>query len=193
MKLPEKIRNNSFYKFLFYIFLLLVIFNQVIVYGIMSIYNKNQDDEETTENYKNLDTNTEFTDGKISDIFKNNKYNLGEYPNVEILPGQQLFKHNKFLPECCMYYSDYSSDKGCPCITPEQQNYLQRRGLNRSTSSFVHSPALKNVYFSPTNTLKGVKNEIFLKHNTYINKTPPEMTGRAKNEVYSLLNIQERS
>ncbi|AET73115.1 hypothetical protein PGAG_00226 [Phaeocystis globosa virus 12T] len=193
MKLPEKIRNNSFYKFLFYIFLLIVIFNQVIVYGIMSVYNKNQDDEETTENYKNLDTNTEFRDGKISDIFKNNKYNLGEYPSVQIQPGEILFKHNKFLPECCMYYSDYSSDKGCPCITPEQQNYLQRRGLNRSTSSFVHSPALKNVYFSPTNTLKGVKNEIFLKHNTYINKTPPEMTATAKNEVYSLLNIQERT
>ena len=193
MKLPEKIRNNSFYKFLFYIFLLLVIFNQVIVYSIMSVYNKNQDDEEPTENYKNLDTNTEFTDGKISDIFKNNKYNLGSYPNVEIKPGEMLFKHNKFLPECCMYYSDYSSDKGCPCITPEQQNYLQRRGLNRSTSSFVHSPALKNVYFSPTNTLKGLKNEIFLKHNTYINKTPPEMSATAKNEVYSLLNIQERT
>ena len=191
MKLPEKIRNNNLHKFLFYIFLLLVIFNQAIIYGIMGVYNKNQEDEQRTENYNNLDTNTEFRYESITDILKKNKFNLGNYPNVEIKPGETLFKHNKFLPECCIYYSEYSSDKGCPCITPEQQNYLQRRGLNRSTSSFVHSPALKNVYFSPTNTLKGLKNEIFLKHDTYINKTPPEMTASAINKVYSLLNMQD--
>jgi hypothetical protein len=192
MKLIKKIRTNNIYKFLFYIFLVLIIFNQVISYSVVSIYNNIKNDKQTTENYKNLNTNTEFIQGSTSEIFKKNQDNLGNYPNVEIKPGETLFKHNKFLPECCMYYSDYSTDKGCPCITPEQQNYLQRRGLNRSTSSFVHSPILKNVYFSPTNTFKGIKDHLFLKHNTYINKAPIEMTAETKNEVYSMLNIQER-
>jgi hypothetical protein len=45
MKLIEKIRTNNIYKFLFYIFLLLIIFNQVISY-------------------------TEFIQESISEIFK---------------------------------------------------------------------------------------------------------------------------
>jgi high-affinity nickel permease len=70
MKLIEKIRTNNIYKFLFYIFLLLIIFNQVISYGVVSIYNNIQNDKQTTENYKNLNTNTEFIQESISEIFK---------------------------------------------------------------------------------------------------------------------------
>mgnify|MGYP006145567199 FL=1 len=161
MMLIETIRKNKVYKFLFYIFLLLIIFNQVILYGVINyLYNN------LSENYEN--------------------YNLGNNP------GEMIFKDNKILPECCSHFSHYSSDKGCPCITIEQQNYLRMRGLNRNKSSYNHSPGLKNIYFSPTNTLKGLKDEKFLKHNTYINKSPVEMSAERKNEVYSLLNIQER-
>jgi high-affinity nickel permease len=70
MKLIEKIRTNNIFKFLFYIFLLLIIFNQVISYGVVSIYNNIQNDKQTTENYKNLNTNTEFIQESISEIFK---------------------------------------------------------------------------------------------------------------------------
>ena len=91
-----------------------------------------------------------------------------------------------------MYYSHYSSDKGCPCITPEQQNYLQRRGTNRSSESFIHEFDLKNMFFSPTNTLKGNKDEIFLNHDTYIKKEPEPLSDASKNYVFSILNLQER-
>ena len=91
-----------------------------------------------------------------------------------------------------MYYSHYSSDKGCPCITPEQQNYLQRRGKNRSRESFIHEFDLKNIFFSPTNTFKGNKDEIFLKHDTYIKKDPEPLSDASKNYVFSILNVQER-
>ena len=73
------------------------------------------------------------------------------------VPPNNLFiwADNKFLPECCFYYSDYSTDKGCPCITPEQQYYLQRRGLNRDKNCFLkETNDYANVFFSPTSVFK---------------------------------------
>ena len=158
--------------------MLLIIFDKVIIIGLILLYYKVKkliikSINKNNESFNNLDLYDyqEIIASKISDIFKNNKYNLGEYPNVAIKSEYEIFKHNKFLPECCMYYSNYSSDKGCPCITPEQQNYLQRRGLNRSDESFIHEYDLKNIFFSPTNVFKKNKDEIFLKHNTYIEKS----------------------
>ena len=78
------------------------------------------------------------------------------------------------------------------CITPEQQNYLQRRGLNRTHESFIHEYDLKNMFFSPTNTFKSLNDEIFLKHNTYIKKNPEPLTSENKNYVLSILNTQQR-
>ena len=106
----------------------------------------------------------------LGNIFKTGALNLKEYPNVEIKPGQQLFQTNKFLPECCFYYSDYSTDKGCPCITPEQQYYLQRRGLNKDKQSFKKNNNYQNVFFSPTNALKVIK-MIYLVNMIYIQKS----------------------
>lgn len=207
----DKLRESKVFKIFFCIFLLLIIFDNVVIQVLKSIYNgfqklvlKNDIESpletikkytnKNSENFNNLNLNNyeENMGGSISEIFKKDKYNLGDYPNVEVKGGEELFKYNKFLPECCMYYSDYSSDKGCPCITPEQQNYLQRRGLNRSSESFIHEHDLKNMFFSPTNTLKGNKDEIFLTNNTYIKKDPEPLSDASKNDVYSILNTQER-
>ena len=42
-----------------------------------------------------------------------------------------LFAKNKFKPECCP--APYSSSTGCVCMTPEQINYLNTRGGNRTS------------------------------------------------------------
>ena len=46
-----------------------------------------------------------------------------------------MFAKNKFKPECCP--APYSSSTGCACITPEQINYLNTRGGNRTSDSGV--------------------------------------------------------
>lgn len=46
-----------------------------------------------------------------------------------------IFAKNKFKPECCP--APYSSSTGCVCITPEQINYLNTRGGNRTSDSGV--------------------------------------------------------
>lgn len=53
------------------------------------------------------------------------------------LPDGELviFAQNKFKPECCP--SPYSNSTGCACITPEQINYLNTRGGNRTSDSGV--------------------------------------------------------
>ena len=106
---------------------------------------------ETMTNYKT----TEDLKHNLTNIFKNPEFNLNEYPNLEIQPGKLFLQNNKFLPECCFYYSDYSTDKGCPCITPEQQYYLQRRGLNRDKNCFLkETNDYANIFFSPTSVFK---------------------------------------
>jgi len=45
---------------------------------------------------------------------------------------------------------------------------------------------------SPTNTLKGNKDEIFFNHDTYIKKEPEPLSDASKNYVFSILNLQER-
>jgi hypothetical protein len=46
-----------------------------------------------------------------------------------------IFAKNKFKPECCP--APYSSSTGCVCMTPEQINYLNTRGGNRTSDSGV--------------------------------------------------------
>ena len=126
---------------------------------------------------------------QLGQIFKKGHLNLGTYPNVEIKPGQQLFNHNKFLPECCMYYSQYSTDKGCPCITPDQQYYLQRRGLNRHKAGFDRADLdYKNVFFSPTQALKG-DDTPFKEHGTQYLKERPDLTQEKRDEIKAKIEI----
>ena len=204
MGVIEKLRESLVFKIIFCIILLLIIFDKVVIYIFQKIILQNQIGNplevikkytnKNNENFNNLDLNNyqENTVNSISEIYKNNKYNLGNYPNVEVKGGQEVFKNNKFLPECCMYYSHYSSDRGCPCITPEQQNYLQRRGTNRTSESFIHEKDLKNKFFSPANTFKGNKDEIFLNLDIEIKKELEPLSDISKNYVFSILNLQER-
>jgi len=46
-----------------------------------------------------------------------------------------MFAKNKFKPECCP--APYSTSTGCVCMTPEQINYLNTRGGNRTSDSGV--------------------------------------------------------
>jgi hypothetical protein len=67
----------------------------------------------------------------------------GVAPNEALLgpafePGPDqlfLFKNNQVKPECCS--SSYSSDMGCVCTTPEQRNYLNMRGGNRTVEDGI--------------------------------------------------------
>ena len=74
------------------------------------------------------------------------QYNINEYPEARqqyintkhstntnvVVPPEEMhfFSKNKFEPECCP--SSYSSSTGCACVTPEQLNFLNTRGGNRS-------------------------------------------------------------
>lgn len=61
----------------------------------------------------------------------NNKGTAYNGTPVPLPEGEMvIFSQNKFKPECCP--SPYSSSSGCACITPEQINYLNTRGGNRS-------------------------------------------------------------
>jgi len=41
-----------------------------------------------------------------------------------------IFKNNQCKPECCG--ASYACDGGCVCSTPEQRNYINMRGGNRT-------------------------------------------------------------
>jgi len=51
------------------------------------------------------------------------------------LPDGQMdfFYDNEFKPSCCTT-TNYSGSSGCPCISPEQMQYLNSRAGNRSLS-----------------------------------------------------------
>jgi hypothetical protein len=56
----------------------------------------------------------------------------------EFQPGPDslfIFKNNQSKPECCS--ASYSSDVGCVCTTPQQRNYINMRGGNRTVEDGV--------------------------------------------------------
>ena len=56
----------------------------------------------------------------------------------EFQPGPDslfMFKNNDVKPECCG--ASYSSDTGCVCTTPQQRNYINMRGGNRTVEDGV--------------------------------------------------------
>ena len=67
-----------------------------------------------------------------NDWFKHLEGNQG---GAVPLPENQLafFYKNKFDPSCCP--STYTTSTGCVCESPEQANYLNQRGGNRTSSS----------------------------------------------------------
>jgi hypothetical protein len=56
----------------------------------------------------------------------------------EFQPGPDslfIFKNNQSKPECCS--ASYSSDVGCVCTTPQQRQYINMRGGNRTVEDGV--------------------------------------------------------
>jgi hypothetical protein len=56
----------------------------------------------------------------------------------EFKPGPDslfIFKNNQSKPECCA--ASYASDTGCVCSTPQQRNYINMRGGNRTVEDGV--------------------------------------------------------
>lgn len=144
------------------------------------------------ENFTNFEPSNNLP-FHLGSIFKHSATNFKDYPNVEIKPDKPLFSNNKFLPECCLYNSEYSSDRGCPCITPEQQYYLQRRGVNKHKNDFIHDKNdYKNVFFSPTLAIKGEKfpfNPMVNKdYNIHFQKEPPQQVQSTIDEFNQLTN-----
>jgi hypothetical protein len=56
----------------------------------------------------------------------------------EFKPGTDslfIFENNQSKPECCS--ASYASDMGCICTTPQQRNYINMRGGNRTMEDGV--------------------------------------------------------
>jgi hypothetical protein len=163
-----------------------------IIYGFESY--KNAYKNKNLENYNNFlsrSSNENYYDNirELSKVFKHPELNFNSYNNVQIDPTKIFLQDNKFLPECCFYNTEYSTSKGCACISPEQQNYLLARGTNKSRISFIQeNDDYKNIYFSPTSVLKQNESQ-FVKHDTnYIIDHEP-LSVEKKNEFNNLTNL----
>ena len=125
----------------------------IYLYGLYSYWQPKNKENYTNNNalVSTIFEPSNNTIASLSRVFKHPELNLKSYTNVKIDPTKVLFEDNKFLPECCFYNSEYSTSKGCPCITGDQQNYLNARGTNKSHISFLQTNNdYKNKYFSPT-------------------------------------------
>jgi len=163
-----------------------------IIYGFESY--KNAYKNKNLENYNNFlsrSSNENYYDNirELSKVFKHPELNFNSYNNVQIDPTKIFLQDNKFLPECCFYNTEYSTSKGCACISPEQQNYLLARGTNKSRISFIQeNDDYKNIYFSPTSVLKQSESQ-FVKHDAnYIIDHEP-LPVEKKNEFNNLTNL----
>ena len=180
---------------LFFDKLILLILSS-LYYGYTKYFTNNKEhftnnkERFTKLNYTSFDTSYNVPSYNIlySHVFKNPDLNLKSYNNVAIDPSKPLLDHNKFLPECCLYNSEYSTSKGCACITPTQQEYLRRRGTNKSESSFMQNNSnYTNLFFSPTLAIQGDPIP-FNKNNTnYIIDFNP-LTSEKINEFANLTN-----
>ncbi len=174
-------KNNKVNKVILVIILLLIIFHKLIWHLIDRYFiNKKRYDNlnsiKQDKNYKktktigykndnieNFENNsnkiikmTNLNDNMISKIFKDDINVSSNKLNVN--PVTNIFKDNTFNPICCIDNNQYSSSNGCPCITVEQEFYLQNRGLNNTESSYdkIENPGYKNIFFSPSKQFKNM-------------------------------------
>ncbi len=57
-------------------------------------------------------------------------------PEVELGPDNLfIFRNNQAKPGCCS--ASYSADSGCVCTTPQQRNFINTRGGNRTVEDGV--------------------------------------------------------
>jgi hypothetical protein len=163
-----------------------------LIYGYESY--KNSHKHMYTESYNNYLSNNfvqHYYDNitELSKVFKHPELNLKSYNDVQIDPAKVFLQDNKFLPECCLYNTDYSTSKGCACISPEQQNYLLARGTNKALISFTQeNNDYKNIYFSPTLTLKENTTPFNTHTMNYIVDYEP-LSVEKKNEFYNHINM----
>jgi hypothetical protein len=183
----------SFLKILSFIIVFIIIFDKATILLILYLFNKLTALPIKTENYSNALVSTVFEPSNnsihlMSTVFKHPELNLKSYTNVKIDPTKVLFEDNKFLPECCFYNSEYSTSKGCPCITGDQQNYLSARGTNKSYISFIQTNNdYKNKFFSPTLAFQGTNNPFKTNDEHYIIDHEP-LAPEKKTEFNSLIN-----
>lgn len=185
-------------KVITFIIIFILIFDKATILLVFYIYSKYVFKLfHKKENYTNNNNNTLVTTifepsynnvALLSNVFKHPELNLKSYTNVKIDPTKVLFEDNKFLPECCFYNSEYSSSKGCACITGDQQNYLSARGTNKSYISFIqNNNDYKNKYFSPTLAFQGANDPFKANQEKYIIDYEP-LTPEKKTEFNSLIN-----
>jgi hypothetical protein len=180
-----------------------LIFDKATILVITYIYYKYtkwNNKHEHKENYTNNNNNNNALESVIfepsnniipllSSVFKHPELNYKSYNNVKIDPTKVLFEENKYLPECCFYNSEYSSSKGCPCITSDQQYYLNMRGTNKSYMSVIqNNNDYKNKYFSPTLAFQG-EADPFKAHDTKFITGYEPLSAEKKNEFNSLINL----
>ena len=126
----------------------------LLVANLMMVYSKQSMSGEGYMNY--------FLENAGSSGMGKNKYEaIGPFDDVRVTPssgGSQwrgtapneplsgpefepgldslfMFKNNQVKPECCA--SSYSSDMGCVCTTPQQRNYINMRGGNRTVEDGI--------------------------------------------------------
>tara|TARA_A100001015_G_scaffold139189_1_gene154271 strand:- start:170 stop:784 length:615 start_codon:yes stop_codon:yes gene_type:complete len=155
------------------------------------------------ESYKNLNNNNLNTSNfdssvasSLGNIFKYGDLNMNSYPNIKnhLIQSQAtfktrpLFEDNKILPECCLYYSQYSTTHGCPCVTPDQEKYLKMRASNKHKTSFLdNNKDYKNMFYSITSALKGnsfpFNENLDISYNSFYT-----LTDASINEFYTYTN-----
>jgi len=190
--------KNNIIKYIILLILLILFFDKIILLiatSIIYLYNKyiNILSKNIEKFNNNLDSvifePSNNTVNQYSSIFKNPELNLASYNNVKFDPNEVLLQNNKFLPECCYYNSEYSTSKGCACITPLQQDYLRSRGSNKSNSSFLQeNNDYKNLYFSPSLALLGDKIPFKKQDENYIVDYKP-LTSEKINDFNKLINL----
>jgi len=191
--------KNKIMKVFIGIIIFVLIFDKLTIFVVMGlIYGfenyKNSHTHNSTESYNNyLSSNSvqHYYDNitELSKVFKHPELNLNSYNDVQIDPTKVFLQDNKFLPECCLYNTDYSTSKGCACISPEQQNYLLARGTNKALISFVQENTdYKNIYFSPTLALQKNASPYKTLDTNYILDYEP-LNVEKKNQFNSLINL----
>ena len=75
------------------------------------------------------DVNNDTIDTNVFADLETNEGGEVPMPEGELV----FFDKTKFSPECCP--STYSTGEGCVCASPEQMQYLNQRGGNRTLTS----------------------------------------------------------
>lgn len=189
--------KNKYMKVLVGIIIFVLIFDKftiLVITGLIYGYESYKNSHNNLENYNNflsISSVEDYYDNtkELSKVFKHPELNLNSYNDVTIDPAKVFLQDNKFLPECCFYNSEYSTSKGCACITPQQENYLLARGTNKSHISFIEeNNDYKNIYFSPTLALQENKTP-FQKHTTNYIVDYPALNVEKQNEFNDLINL----